>query len=98
LSKREKGLAMASGMDHMFSAMLGKLVENLPPEVKANIDKIGSTVLAFKQQMDRIEANQLVIIRASNLPPEILSRLEIPARGISHGLKSERDAARSGDD
>lgn len=77
-------MAVLSGLQQMAANMLRDLIGNLPPEIKQNIDNIGQTVLAFKAQMDRIEANQQTIISALNLSPEIQARLQIP-KGPENG-------------
>lgn len=80
-----------NGVQMMIANMLKNTLENLPPEIKGNIDKIASTVLAFKQQLDRMERKQDLIISALNLSPEILEPLEKPK-----GADNERHDETSG--
>lgn len=49
---------------------LPELLNNLPPEIVANIGQISQTVLSFKAQLDRIENQNRLIIAHLKIPAE----------------------------
>jgi hypothetical protein len=59
-----------NAMEMMAKAALEKMMANIPPETIAQVMQIGQTVLSFKAQLDRVEANQVRIMKALNIPLE----------------------------
>lgn len=74
---------MATGMEMMLKNVIDGMMKNLPPEIRAQIDMFGQTVLAFKAQQDRIEA-KLDAVLAVN--PQSLEHTE----GEEHGQRPEQ--------
>lgn len=56
---------MASGM----GMLLSQVIKMLPPETLQSISQIGETVAKFAAQLDRIEANQRLILSHLGLDP-----------------------------
>lgn len=48
--------------------VIENLLKNVAPDMAKDLDVICGTVASFKAQMDRIEANQALILRAINIP------------------------------
>lgn len=59
-----------NAMQMAAAVAMKSLMANLPPEVVETIGQIGSTVAAFKAQLDRIESNQRVIMFHLNIASE----------------------------
>lgn len=61
--------ALAKAMNSL-SERLPELLNNLPPDIVANIGQISQTVLSFKAQLDRIENQNRLIIAHLKIPAE----------------------------
>ncbi len=57
-----------NAMEMAMKAMIEKAIANLPPEVLGTIGQIGQTVAGFKDQLDRIEYQQRLIMAHLNIP------------------------------
>lgn len=59
---------MAQSVSKQFAdrlpELIAKAVENLPPDVLANVGQIRDIVSSYKAQLDRIENQQLLIMTA----------------------------------
>lgn len=59
--------AIGKAMDNA-PELLGRLVQNLPPDMVATIGQISKIVLSYKSQLDRIENQNRLIIAHLNIP------------------------------
>lgn len=58
------------GMDLMIKNMMRSMgIE--PEQIVEQVKNIGETIVAFKEQMDRIERNQVAIMKHLNIPLEV---------------------------
>jgi len=59
-----------NALEMAASAMIQKMLANLPPEIQANIGQIGKVVSGLQAQLDRIENQNRLIISALKIPAE----------------------------
>lgn len=64
-----------NGIEMMVKTMIEKAMTNLPPEVLSTIGQVGQIAVSIKAQLDRIEAQNRLII----------SHLKIPDDTAQHG-------------
>lgn len=61
---------MANALEMAASAMIQKMLANLPPELTANIGQIGQVVAGVQAQLNRIENQQRLIMSHLNIPAD----------------------------
>lgn len=60
-----------NALEMAASAMIQKMLANLPPEIQANIGQIGKVVSGLQAQLDRIENQQRLIMAHLEIPGDV---------------------------
>ena len=72
---------MASPFEAMMKIAFEKALENIPPETIEQIRQIGHFTLAVKAQLDRIEAQQRMIMNALGIGQEVDNGRQLEVSG-----------------